>query len=168
MGCKVKTVSYDVTVESILADEPDGIVLSGGPGNPTENKKCVEEIKNLIGKAPIFAIGLGHQMLALAVGGKTYKLKPGHRGGNQPVKSNEFKGVYITTQNHGYAVKSESVKKLGGVISFTNGNDGSCEGVTYPDIKAFSIQFDPNACAGPEDAKEFLFGRFITMMGGNN
>ena len=168
MGCNVKTVSYDATAEAILADKPDGIVLSGGPGNPTENKACIETVKQLIGKAPIFAIGLGHQLLALAMGAKTYKLKPGHRGGNQPVKSADHKGVYITAQNHGYAVKSATVTKLGGVISFVNGNDGTCEGIDYPANNAFSVQFDPNACAGPEDANEFTYGRFISMMGGNN
>ena len=168
MGCEVKTVSYDASAEAILADKPDGIILSDGPGNPMENKTCVEEIKALIGKTPIFAVGLGHQMLALAMGAKTYKLKPGHRGGNQPVKSADHKGVYITSQNHGYAVKSTTVTKLGGVISFVNGNDKTCEGIDYPEYNAFSVQFDPNACAGPEDSNEFLYGRFVSMMGGKN
>ncbi|MBR2460519.1 MAG: carbamoyl phosphate synthase small subunit [Clostridia bacterium] len=168
MGCSVSVVPFDTTAESILDEAPDGIVLSDGPGNPTENRKCIAEIKKLIGTAPIFAVGLGHQMLAIAMGAKTYKLKVGHRGGNQPVKSAEYKGVYITAQNHGYAVKSESVEKVGGRVIFTNGNDGTCAGVLYGEKRAFSIQFNPAACSGPENSDEFTFGRFVNMMGGKN
>ena len=112
---------------------------------------------------PIFGICLGHQLLSLALGAKTEKLKYGHRGVNQPVKEVNGARTYITSQNHGYAVVSGSVKK--GEISFINANDGTCEGINYPDIKAFSVQFHPEACSGPRDTA-FLFDRFIKLMEG--
>ena len=138
-------------------------MLSNGPGDPAENTYQINEIKKLAGKVPIFGICLGHQLLSLALGARTEKLKYGHRGVNQPVKEVNGARTYITSQNHGYAVVSESVKK--GEISFINANDGTCEGINYPDIKAFSVQFHPEACSGPRDTA-FLFDRFIKLMEG--
>ena len=144
----------------------DGIMLSNGPGDPAENTEVVEELKKLIGKVPIFGICLGHQLLALAMGGETTKLKYGHRGVNQPVKNLATGRTYISSQNHGYAVISESVTDKGGEISYINANDNTCEGVDYLDKLAFSVQFHPEACSGPHDTR-FIFDKFINMMGGN-
>lgn len=165
-GCNVAVMPYDTKAEDILKLEPDGIMLSNGPGDPEENIKTVEELKKLISKKPIFGICLGHQLLALAMGGKTVKLKYGHRGVNQPVKNLETGRTYISSQNHGYAVVNESVEAQGGIISYINANDGTCEGVDYPDKNAFSVQFHPEACSGPHDTR-FIFDKFIDMMGGN-
>ena len=164
-GCNVAIMPHDTKAEDILKLSPDGIMLSNGPGDPSENTKEIEEIKQLIGKVPVFGICLGHQLLALAMGGETEKLKYGHRGVNQPVKNLETGRTYISSQNHGYAVVSDSVKDKG-EISYINANDGTCEGVNYPDYKAFSVQFHPEACSGPKDT-EFIFNKFIDMMGGN-
>ncbi len=165
-GCNVAVMPYDTKAEDILKLEADGIMLSNGPGDPEENTKAVEELKKLIGKKPIFGICLGHQLLALAMGGKTVKLKYGHRGVNQPGKNLETGRTYISSQNHGYAVVNESVEAQGGIISYINANDGTCEGVDYPDKNAFSVQFHPEACSGPHDTR-FIFDKFIDMMGGN-
>jgi len=164
-GCNVAVVPYDTKAEDILKLKPDGIMLSNGPGDPSDNEACIEELKKLIGKAPIFGICLGHQLLALAMGGKTVKLKYGHRGVNQPVKNLKTGRTYISSQNHGYAVVNEAIEKCGGVISYINANDQTNEGVDYPDKKAFSVQFHPEACSGPHDTR-FLFDRFIAMIGG--
>lgn len=160
-GCKVRTLPYNASAEQILEGTPDGVVLSGGPGAPEDNTAAVEEIKKIKGKVPLFAIGLGHQLLALANGGKTVKLKYGHRGANQPVKDMQGTRTYITSQNHGYAVVSESLQKPA-TVRFVNLNDNTCEGIDYPDSHAFSVQFDP--CT---DSENFLFDRFISYMGGN-
>lgn len=165
-GCNVAVMPYDTKAEDILKLGVDGIMLSNGPGDPAENTEIIEEIKKLIGKVPIFGICLGHQLLALAMGGKTTKLKYGHRGVNQPVKNLETGRTYISSQNHGYAVINESIEEVGGRVSYINANDGTCEGVDYPDKKAFSVQFHPEACSGPLDTK-FIFDKFINMMGGN-
>ena len=142
---------------------PDGIMLSNGPGDPAENVNIIEEIRKLCeSRIPIFGICLGHQMLALARGAKTSKLKYGHRGGNHPVKDLESGRVFITSQNHGYAVESETLPDYA-KLSFVNANDNTCEGVTYTDIPAFSVQFHPEACGGPHDTN-FLFDKFIEMM----
>ena len=162
-GCEVTTVPYCLKAEDILASDPDGIVLSGGPGDPAENTECIEELKKLLGKKPIFGIALGHQLLALALGAKTQKLKYGHRGGNQPVKDLEGTRTYITSQNHGYAVVSESVSR--GTVRFVNANDQTCEGIDYPDLGSFSTQFYPDAVSGPWDTS-FLYDQFIRKMGG--
>jgi len=163
-GCEVTIVPSDTKAKEILAMDPDGIMLSNGPGDPEENVECIEELKQLIGQVPIFGICLGHQLTALASGGKTYKLKYGHRGVNQPVRDLKGDRTFITTQNHGYAVDSESLKDIGTVI-FDNANDHTCEGVEYPGKNCFTVQFHPEACSGPKDT-EFLFDRFISMMGG--
>ncbi len=161
-GCEVTVVPQDTTAEEILKSKPDGIMLSNGPGDPAENVACVAEIKKLVGKLPVFGICLGHQLTALAMGGRTVKLKYGHRGGNQPVRDLTGSRTFITSQNHGYAVVAESLKGVGKEI-FRNANDGSCEGMEYPGLRCFTVQFHPEACAGPQDT-EFLFDRFIAMM----
>lgn len=165
-GCNVAVVPYNTKAEDILSLNPDGIMLSNGPGDPSENKEAIEELKKLAGKKPIFAICLGHQLFALSQGAETTKLKYGHRGANQPVKNLETGRTFISSQNHGYAVVNESVEKIGAKISFINANDGTCEGIDYKELNAFSVQFHPEACSGPLDT-EFMFGRFIKMMGGN-
>lgn len=161
-GCTVTRVPYNTTADEILAENPDGIMLSNGPGDPADNKECIEEIRKLLGKAPLFGICLGHQLTALANGGKTVKLKYGHRGCNQPVKDVKGTRTFITSQNHGYAVVSESLEGKG-EIRYINANDGTCEGIDYPSLNAFTVQFHPEACSGPLDT-EFLFDRFIDMM----
>ena len=161
-GCEVKVVPQDTTAEEILAAKPDGLMLSNGPGDPAENTFCIAQIQKLLGKLPIFGICLGHQLTALAAGGKTMKLKYGHRGGNQPVREVNGTRTYITSQNHGYAVVAESLAGVGKEL-FRNANDGSCEGMEYPGLRCFTVQFHPEACAGPQDT-EFLFDRFIAMM----
>lgn len=165
-GCNVAVMPYNTKAEDILKLGVDGIMLSNGPGDPAENTEIVEELKKLIGKVPIFGICLGHQLLALAMGGETTKLKYGHRGVNQPVKNLATGRTYISSQNHGYAVISESVTDKGGEISYVNANDNTCEGVDYLDKLAFSVQFHPEACSGPHDTR-FIFDKFINMMGGN-
>ncbi len=158
--CTVTAVPADTSAEDVLLLCPDGVMLSNGPGDPTDNPYEIAQIKKLMGKVPIFGICLGHQLMALAAGAQTEKLKYGHRGVNQPVKETDGKRTYITSQNHGYAVVGESVKN--GKISFINANDQTCEGIDYPDLKAFSVQFHPEACSGPHDT-EFLFDRFLKL-----
>ena len=160
-GCSVTAVPADTTAEEILKTNPDGIMLSNGPGDPAENLFQIEVIKKLVGKRPVFGICLGHQLLALAMGAKTEKLKYGHRGVNQPVKEVKGSRTYITSQNHGYAVVPHSVKR--GKISFINANDGTCEGIDYEELSAFSVQFHPEAASGPKDSA-FLFDRFLKLM----
>lgn len=162
-GCDVTAVPADTPAKRILADKPDGVMLSNGPGNPAENTQCILELQNLLGNVPIFGICLGHQLLAIAAGARTEKLKYGHRGANQPVRETAGPRTYITSQNHGYAVLPETVKA--GTVSFINANDGTCEGVDYPRFNAFSVQFHPEGCSGPQDTG-FLFDRFISMMEG--
>ncbi len=161
-GCEVTVFPYDTDADTLCGY--DGIMLSNGPGDPAENTEVINNIKNIIGRKPVFGICLGHQLLALASGAKTDKLKYGHRGVNQPVRSMESGRVFISSQNHGYAVISDSLPK-GAHVSFENANDGTCEGVDYPELSAFSVQFHPEACSGPKDTN-FLFDRFINMLGG--
>ena len=163
-GCKVTVVPYNTTAKEVIKMSPDGIMLSNGPGDPAENFGVIEEIRKLCdyGKIPIFGICLGHQMLALARGCKTCKLKYGHRGGNHPCKDTETGRVYITSQNHGYAVENTSLPSYA-KMSFFNVNDGTVEGITYTDIPAFSVQFHPEACGGPHDTN-FLFDKFLKMI----
>ena len=174
-GVKVSVLPYNTSAEKIISLCPDGIMLSNGPGDPADNVGVIEEIKKLCDwnksilemtspqpPIPIFGICLGHQMLALARGAKTCRLKYGHRGGNHPVKDLKSGRVFITSQNHGYAVESKSLPPFA-KESFVNCNDGTCEGVTYEDIPAFSVQFHPEACGGPHDTN-FLFDRFIELM----
>jgi carbamoyl-phosphate synthase small subunit len=162
-GCDVTVVPASTSSEEILAMNPDGIMLSNGPGDPAENTGIIQELKKLSEKKiPTFGICLGHQLLALSQGAKTEKLLYGHRGANQPAKDLETGRIYITSQNHGYAVVNESVPS-NAKVSFVNGNDGTCEGVTYLDMPAFSVQFHPEACGGPQDTA-FLFDKFIDLM----
>ena len=163
-GCKVTVVPFDTTAEKVIFMNPDGIMLSNGPGDPAENVGVIEEIRKLCdyGKIPVFGICLGHQMLSLARGAKTCRLKYGHRGGNHPVKDVKTGRVYITSQNHGYAVEASTLPDFARE-TFVNLNDGTCEGVEYTDIPAFSVQFHPEACGGPHDTN-FLFDRFLEMI----
>ena len=162
-GCTVTVLPASTSAEDVLAADPDGIMLSNGPGDPAENVYQIEQIRKLLGRVPMFGICLGHQLTALAVGGSTYKLKYGHRGVNQPVRDVEGVRTYITSQNHGYAVDSDTVKL--GKVRFVNANDGTCEGIDYPELKAFTVQFHPEACTGPKDTT-FLFDRFVELMKG--
>ena len=161
----VPETADDTAAEQVLALNPDGVMLSNGPGDPAENTEIIAEITKLMGRVPVFGICLGHQLMALSQGGQTTKLKYGHRGGNQPVKDLAEGRTYITSQNHGYAVVSDSVKN--GVVRYVNANDGTCEGVDYPELRAFSVQFHPEACSGPHDT-QFLFDRFLALMKGEN
>lgn len=157
-GCYCIVVPATYTAEQILALNPQGLMLSNGPGDPSDNTSIIENIRKLVGKLPIFGICLGHQLLALAMGGKTKKMKYGHRGGNQPVKNLSTGRVYISSQNHGYEVISSSIPV--GTLSYVNANDGTCEGVDYPEYNAFTVQFHPEARGGPRDAS-FLFDKFL-------
>lgn len=165
LDCNVTVVPFSTTHEEILALEPDGIMLSNGPGNPKNNSSIIDELKMLCStKIPIFGICLGHQLLALANGGDTEKLKYGHRGANQPVKELLSGRTYITSQNHGYTVKTDTLP-LDSTVSYINVNDETCEGLTYHSFPGFSVQFHPEACGGPHDT-EFLFQQFVDLMKG--
>ena len=161
-GCRVTVFPADTPAEVILGADPDGIMLSNGPGDPAEDLYQIEQIKKLIGKKPLFGICLGHQLTALALGGRTEKLKYGHHGVNQPVKQTDGSRTYITSQNHNYEVIAETLAEVG-VESFVNANDGSCEGMEYGELNAFTVQFHPEANGGPHDTA-FLFDRFIDLM----
>ena len=163
-GCRVTVLPHDTSAEDVLALKPDGLMLSNGPGDPKENVFEIEQLKKLMGKLPVFGICLGHQLAALALGGETVKLKYGHRGANQPVKDLKTGRCFITSQNHGYAVVAESVKDIA-ELRYINANDYSCEGLDYPEARCFTVQFHPEASAGPHDTG-FLFDRFVSMMGG--
>ena len=163
-GCNVKVVPAKTTAEEILADKPDGVLLSNGPGNPADNVGYVDEVAKLFGNVPMFGLGLGHQILALANGAIAYKLKYGHRGGNQPSHKVGTNRTYITSQNNGYAVTTNSLTN--GSVSFENANDGTCEGIEYAEAKAFSVQFYPESIEGLHSTS-FLYDKFVEMMGGN-
>ena len=162
-GCSLTVVPAGTAAEEVLALNPDGVMLSNGPGDPAKNTAVIAELKKLSDSGvPMFGICLGHQLLALARGAQTEKLKYGHRGANQPVKELASGKVYITSQNHGYAVVSDSLHE-GAEVSFVNGNDGTCEGVVYSNMPAFSVQFHPEACGGPQETS-FLFDKFMDMI----
>lgn len=165
-GCEVTVYPADTTADEIIASNPDGIMLSNGPGDPAECTSIIKEIKKLYETdIPIFAICLGHQLMALATGGTTYKLKYGHRGGNHPVKDLQTGRVYISSQNHGYVVDEDKIDPNVAVPAFKNVNDGTNEGLAYVGKNIFTVQFHPEACPGPQDSG-YLFDRFIKMMGG--
>ncbi len=163
-GCDVTVLPGHSTPAEVLAHKPDGIMLTNGPGDPAENTGIIENLKGLIASGvPIFGICLGHQLMALAQGAKTSKLKYGHRGGNQPVKDLLSGRTYITSQNHGYAVENDTVDPELGTVSHINVNDNTCEGVVYKNTRAFTVQFHPEACSGPKDTA-YLFDRFTDLM----
>ena len=163
-GAEVIVCPWNTTAEEIKELGVDGIMLSNGPGDPAENVEIINNLKEICKlNIPIFGICLGHQLLALAHGFRTEKLKYGHRGGNQPVKNLEQDRVYITSQNHGYAVVSDSIEPAVAKELFVNVNDNTCEGVRYLDCPAFTTQFHPEACGGPLDTMG-LFDEFFTMM----
>ena len=165
-GCEVTVYPADTTADEIIASNPDGIMLSNGPGDPAECTSIIKEIKKLYETdIPIFAICLGHQLMALATGGTTYKLKYGHRGGNHPVKDLQTGRVYISSQNHGYVVDEDKIDPNVAVPAFKNVNDGTNEGLAYVGKNIFTVQFHPEACPGPQDSG-YLFDRFLEMMGG--
>ena len=163
-GCEVTVYPALTSAEEILAANPDGIMLSNGPGDPKECTSIIEEIKKLYASdVPIFAICLGHQLMALATGADTYNLKYGHRGGNHPVKDLSTGRVYISSQNHGYVVDTENLDPAVAVPAFQNVNDGTNEGLAYTGKNIFTVQYHPEACPGPQDSG-YLFDRFMKMM----
>jgi len=162
-GCDVIIVPYNTSPDRIREFEPDGIFISNGPGDPVDVPEVIDTIRQLIGKYPIFGICLGHQLISLAYGAKTYKLKFGHRGGNHPVKNLKTDLVEITSQNHSYAVDVESVKNTPLEITHMNLLDNTVEGVKSEKDKVFSVQYHPESAPGPEDSK-YLFKEFIKMM----
>lgn len=163
-GCEVTIYPAHTTAEEILAANPDGIMLSNGPGDPKECKEIIAEIRKLYeSDTPIFAICLGHQLMALAAGADTHKMKYGHRGGNHPVKDLQTGRVYISSQNHGYVVDTDNLDPKIAKPAFINVNDGTNEGLEYIGKNIFTVQFHPEACPGPQDSA-YLFDRFIEMM----
>ncbi len=162
-GCDLIVVPWDTDAQTILSYHPDGVMLSNGPGDPEDVPQAIETIRQLMGKTVIFGICLGHQLISLASGAKTYKLKFGHRGGNHPVVDLETGRVDITSQNHGFAVDIDSLADTDLELTHRALNDGSCEGVRHKNLPVFSVQFHPEASAGPEDTA-YLFDKFVAMM----
>ncbi len=162
-GCNVTVVPYNTRPEDIEALSPDGIFLSNGPGDPEDVQPVIETIRALRGKYPMFGICLGHQLLCLSYGAETYKLKFGHRGGNHPVKNLETGKIEITSQNHSYAVKSESLDGTGLTVTHINLLDNTVEGAKHEKDRVFSVQYHPESAPGPQDSA-YLFDRFIKMM----
>ena len=163
-GCDVTVYPAGTAAEEILSDKPDGIMLSNGPGDPKVCTEVIANVKKLYDSdTPIFAICLGHQLMALATGADTFKMKYGHRGGNHPVKDLATGRVYISSQNHGYVVDMDKLDEKVATPAFVNVNDGTCEGLAYTGKNIFTVQFHPEACPGPQDSG-YLFDRFIQMM----
>ncbi len=162
-GCNVTVVPYNTTVKEIEGLKPDGIFLSNGPGDPKDVKEVISLVKKIRGKYPIFGICLGHQMISLAYGAKTYKLKFGHRGGNHPVRNLKTNKIEITSQNHSYAVDEESLKKTGLKVTHKNILDNTVEGVECKKDRVFSVQYHPESAPGPQDSS-YLFDEFIELL----
>ena len=163
IGCDVTVVPGTATAEEVLSHNPDGVFLSNGPGDPAAVGYAIDTVKSLLGKKPIFGICLGHQLFGLAFGAKTFKLKFGHRGANQPVRNERTKQIEITTQNHGFAVDPSTLPK-GVVPTHINLNDNTLEGLRHEELPVFSVQYHPEAAAGPHDSS-YLFEEFRTLMG---
>jgi carbamoyl-phosphate synthase small subunit len=163
LGCDVEVVPAKTTASEILARKPDGVFLSNGPGDPSAAPYAAETVKALVGQVPVFGVCMGHQILALALGGKTYKLKFGHRGGNQPVIDKDSGRVEISSHNHGYAVDATTLP-ANLEVTHLNLNDKTVEGLRVKNARAFSVQYHPESCPGPHDSIE-LFERFVKMMG---
>lgn len=161
--CDVRMIPSHTSAKEIMGWQPDGVVISNGPGNPKHVSHVVETIRSLLGKVPLFGIGLGHQLLALACGADTEKMRFGHRGGNYPVQHVESKQTIITAQNHGYTVTPSSLERTDLKITYLNVNDGTVEGIQHRYYPAFSVQFHPEAAPGPMDSL-FLFDQFVEMM----
>lgn len=162
-GCNVTVVPYDITAEEVMAFRPDGLFLSNGPGDPTDVQPVIEMVRTLRGRLPIFGICLGHQVISLAYGARTFKMKFGHRGGNHPVKNLETGKVEITSQNHSFAVDTESLKGTGLTLTHLNLLDDTAEGVECRADRIFSVQYHPESAPGPQDST-YLFDKFIKMM----
>jgi len=162
-GCKVTVVPWNTSAVEIQRLCPDGIFLSNGPGNPTDVPEVIQAVKRLRGKYPMFGICLGHQIISLAYGAKTYKLKFGHRGGNHPVRNLETGKIEITSQNHSYAVDTDSIGATKLTVTHLNLLDGTVEGVKCEEDRVFSVQYHPESAPGPQDSA-YLFDRFISMM----
>ena len=160
-GCNVISMPAMATAAEIIESGAHGVVLSDGPGDPEENQAIIQEVKKILGKKPVMGIGLGHQLVAIALGAETMKQKYGHRGGNQPVKCVKSGKVYITSQNHGYEVLKDTIKE--GELSFINVNDQSCEGIEYPSLNAFTVQFTPESC-GVGHPENVVYNQFFTLM----
>ena len=163
LGCNVEVMPADTTAAAVRERKPDGIFLSNGPGDPEAVPYLIETVRGLIGKTPIFGICLGNQILGLAFGGRTYKLKFGHHGGNHPVKDLTTGRVEITAQNHGFAIDPRSIEKAGLIETHVNLNDGTSEGMRHRELPIFSVQYHPEASPGPHDA-HYLFRRFADLM----
>lgn len=161
-GCEIEVVPANTSAKEILSKKPDGVFLSNGPGDPTAAPYAAKTVKDLIGQVPVFGVCMGHQIMALAMGAKTYKLKFGHRGGNQPVLDKTTGKVEISSHNHGYAVDGTSLP-ASAEVTHLNLNDKTVEGMRIKDAQAFSVQYHPEACPGPHDSV-ILFDRFIEMM----
>jgi carbamoyl-phosphate synthase small subunit len=162
MGCRVTILPGTATAAEVLAQQPDGVFLSNGPGDPEPLEYAIRTIRDLLGKKPIFGICLGHQLLGLACGAKTFKLKFGHRGANHPVQNLQTGAVEITSQNHGFAVEEESLPSFL-EVTHRSLNDGTIEGLDHREVPAYSVQYHPEASAGPHDS-HYLFRRFFETM----
>ena len=162
-GCNVTVVPYNTTAEEILSMKPDGLFLSNGPGNPEDVTEVIEVVRALKGTLPIFGICLGHQMISLALGAKTFKMKFGHRGGNHPVKNLKTGKLEITSQNHSYAVDTASLEGTELEMTHINLLDNTAEGVESKENRIFSVQYHPESAPGPQDS-EYLFDEFIKLM----
>ena len=162
-GCRVTVVPASTSSSEVMALKPDGVLLSNGPGDPEPVKYAVEAVRELIGRVPLFGICLGHQILSLAIGGSSYKLKFGHRGGNHPVQDLQTGKIEITSQNHGFCVDPDSLPQDEVEIPHINLNDRTLEGIRMKNAPVFSVQYHPEASPGPHDAN-YLFRRFVEMM----